>query len=328
MPVSPEKAMQTACAEARKWLGATSPNPAVGAVALDSHGEILAVTAHTRAGELHAEAMLIAKAHSEGFLDKIHTLCVTLEPCNHQGRTPPCVDAIIRSGIKRVVIGTRDPNPHIKGGGIEKLQQVGIEVVCGVNEEECKQLIHAFAYSVKTGKPWITVKRAFNTNGTMIPPPGQKVFTSKESLRLAHRIRKKCDAIITGSSTVLADSPLFTVRHTPDYLEKRRWLAILDRRGRVPESFATAAKLRHIDTVFYRDVNEAIKDLAVKGVQDILVEAGPALSQAILDAGLWEMAVTIYQGEPDRVEATFNPRTKLPFDIKQFRWEWWLPEEF
>lgn len=217
--------MRLACAEARKWLGATSPNPPVGAAALDSEGKILALTAHQRAGELHAEAVLIEQCRRQNLLHLIDTLCITLEPCNHHGRTPPCTEAIIAAGIKRVALGARDPNPHVKGGGIERLKQAGIEVISGINEDECRQLISSFAYAVQTGKPFVTLKRAFDPHGSMIPPPGQKVFTSPGSLRFAHRLRKKSDAILTGSGTILADNPLFTVREIPDFPGKRRfWL--------------------------------------------------------------------------------------------------------
>ncbi|MDX2028725.1 MAG: bifunctional diaminohydroxyphosphoribosylaminopyrimidine deaminase/5-amino-6-(5-phosphoribosylamino)uracil reductase RibD [Alphaproteobacteria bacterium] len=308
-----KKAMSQACAEARKWLGATLPNPPVGATVLDAEGNILAVAAHKCAGEAHAEAALLELCAAQNLLPKIHTLCVTLEPCNHQGRTPPCTEAIIRTGIKHVVIGTRDPNPNVQGGGLEHLKQAGIDVTTGVQEEECCQLIHAFAYHATTGQPWITVKRAISRDGSMIPPPGQKTFTSQESLRLAHRLRKKTDAILTGSGTILADNPLFTVRHVADHPGKRRWLGILDRRGRVPDAYLKASHERGLDTLIYQDINVALEDLTRRGAEDILVEAGPALSQAILDSGLWMMSMTIHQGNPDRVETRLNPAANLPF---------------
>ena len=194
---------------------------------------------------------LIEYCRAQNLLDQVHTLCVTLEPCNHQGRTPPCTEAIIESGIRHVAVGTRDPNPHVKGGGIERLQQAGVDVVCGVNEEECKQLIAPFAYSVQTGKPWITIKRAFDAKGSPIPPPGQKTFTSPESLKLAHQLRKKSDAIMAGSGTILVDDPLFTVRYVPDHENKRRRLAIIDRRRRVPQNYLAEAAGRGLDATVY-----------------------------------------------------------------------------
>lgn len=317
------KAMAAACAEARQWLGATSPNPAVGAAALDAKGTILALAAHQRAGEAHAEAALLNQCRR--ILDQVETLCVTLEPCNHQGRTPPCTDAIIKSGIKRVVIGTRDPNPHVPGGGIERLQQAGIEVISGVGESECRQLIHAFAYYAKTGKPWITIKRAINRDSSMLPPKDLKTFTSPSSLVLAHRLRKKADAILTGSGTIVADDPEFTVRHVPDYPGKRRFLAMMDRRKQVPESYINAARQRGFEPLIYDDIESALKDLAVKGVRDILVEAGPALSQTMLDSHLWNMSVTIQHADTDVIDVTFNPNDTLPFDSATFNWDSFLP---
>ncbi len=320
-------AMRQAAAEGRKWLGATSPNPAVGAAALNAEGHIIAIAAHHRAGAAHAEALLIETCRERGLLDKIHTLCITLEPCNHQGRTPPCTDAIIAAGIRNVAIGTRDPNHHVTGGGIERLKSAGIEIATGVAEEECRQLIHAFAFHEKTGKPWVMVKRAFNHNGSMIPPVGQKTFTSPESLCLAHRLRKKADAIVTGSGTILADNPLYTVRHVPDHAGKQRWLAILDRRGRVPSEYIAAAKTRGLKPIIYADIHEAFGDLAAKGAQDIMVEAGPALSQSVLDSGLWAMSVTVRQGDQEAVDVQFNPALPLPFLPQEFQWEHFLPQE-
>jgi diaminohydroxyphosphoribosylaminopyrimidine deaminase / 5-amino-6-(5-phosphoribosylamino)uracil reductase len=318
--------LQIACAEARKWLGATSPNPPVGAVAVDNEGNVLAIAAHHHAGEAHAEAALIENCRANGTLSKIHTLYVTLEPCNHHGHTPPCTEAIIKSGIKHVIIGTHDPNPHVKGGGMERLREAGINVTC-IDDEECKQLIHAFVFHAQTGKPWITVKRAITREGSMIPPKGQKTFTSKDSLVLAHRLRKKADAIITGSGTVLADNPLFTVRHVTDFKDKRRWLAILDRRGRVPKSYTDAAHNRGLDTLIYKDLDAAIADLTAKGAQDILVEAGPTLSQVMLDSQLWTMSVSIQKGDPDVVAVDFNARETIPFAPEKFRWDYVLPTE-
>lgn len=318
-------AMRHAAAEARKWMGATSPNPPVGAVALAADGSILAVAAHQRAGGSHAEAALLTLCREQNLLPKIAMVCVTLEPCNHHGRTPPCTEALINANIKHVTIGARDPNPKVIGGGLARLQQAGIEVICGVNEAECQQLMHAFLYQAQTGKPWITIKRAFDRKGSMIPAAGQKTFTSEKSLVLAHCLRKKADAIITGSGTILADHPLFNVRHVPDYPAKRRWLAILDRRGRVPEAYLAEARQRGLDPFVYQDIKQAIADLAARGAQDILVEAGPALSAAMLDSGLWTMSVTIRQGDTDLVDVDFNPREQLPFASKDFRWEAILP---
>ena len=322
-----DNAMRLAAAEARKWLGATSPNPAVGAVALDAEGQVLAYAAHQRAGEAHAEVLLLEKCRMRGLMPRVHTFCVTLEPCNHQGRTPPCTAAIIAAGIRRVVVGARDPNPKVKGGGIDRLRQAGIDVVEDVGSEECKQLIHAFSYAVTSGKPWLTVKRALTAEGSMVPPAGQKTFTSPASLLLAHRLRKKADAILTGSGTILADDPLFTVRHVADYPGKRRVLAILDRRGRTPPDYIAKARERGMEVIIGQDIATILNDLAQKGVRDVLAEAGPNLTQSLVDSHMWTMSVTVRQGDTDTVDAAFNAHTTLPFDPRQFRWEYMLPQD-
>ncbi|HEU0118264.1 MAG TPA: bifunctional diaminohydroxyphosphoribosylaminopyrimidine deaminase/5-amino-6-(5-phosphoribosylamino)uracil reductase RibD, partial [Alphaproteobacteria bacterium] len=305
--------MSLAAAEARKYLGATSPNPPVGAAAIDDQGNILAVAAHKKAGGDHAEATLIKMCRDQNLLQRVHTLYVTLEPCNHHGRTPPCSDAIIEADIKRVVIGTVDPNPKVTGGGADRLIKAGVEVSF-TDDDESRQLIHAFAYNVTTGRPWVTVKRAFNSKGSMIPPAGQKTFTSPSALTLAHQLRKKSDAILTGSGTVLEDNPLFTVRHVQDYPGKRRWLGILDRRKRVPQSYIDAARDRGLDAIIYGDIREALEDLKHKGAQDILVEGGPKTSEAVLDYPFWTMSVTIQTAGTESVDVQFNPNETLPFD--------------
>lgn len=320
-----ESAMNRACEEARKWLGATSPNPPVGAVALDETGAILAVAAHQKAGSAHAEAALIEQCRVSNALQRVHTLCVTLEPCAHYGRTPPCCEAILEAKIPCVAIGTADPNPDVLGGGIERLKATGVQVMTGIAQEKCRQLIYAFAHAVTAELPYVTVKRAFDATNCMIPPAGSKTFTSESSILFAHRLRKRADAILTGSGTILADNPLFTVRKTPDFSDKTRYLAILDRRGRVPSSWREQAKTRKFNPVVYAGIEEAFQDLAAKGARDILVEAGPGLSNAILETAYWVQQVTLRKGDPDTMETTFRSPETLPFDARLFAWENVLP---
>ena len=320
-------AMRLACDEARKWVGATSPNPPVGAVGLDENGNVIAVAAHRRAGTEHAEAALLRLCRERDLIERLHTVCVTLEPCNHFGRTPPCAEALIAAGVKRVVVGVRDPNPQVVGGGCDRLRHAGVEVVEGVEAEACRRLIHAFAFHAKTGRPFVTVKRAFDAKGTMIPPAGEKVFTNEESLVLAHRLRKKADAIVTGSGTVLADDPLFTVRHVADFPGKRRVLAVLDRRGRVPEGYIRAVEGRGFEVFRYLDLDSCLSDLESRGIRDVLVEAGPELSKAVLDSGHWAMRVDIRHEETDRVEVIFKLGEEMPFETKGLELEALLPLE-
>lgn len=320
-----DMAMRAACAEARRWLGATTPNPAVGAAALDENGTLLAVAAHRRAGTDHAEVALLKLCHEQNILARVHTMCVTLEPCNHTGRTPPCSEAIINAGIRRVVVGVSDPNTHVKGGGIAHLRAAGIEVVEGAATDLCRAVIHPFAHHARTGKPFVTVKRAFTIEGSMIPPVGQKTFTAPESLKLAHRLRKKADAIVTGSGTILADTPLFTVRHVEDFADKKRILAILDQRRRVPTAYLAQMTGLGFEPIVFDDLDSCLLTLEKRGIRDVLVESGPILSQSVLDSPLWCLRVDINRGTPDTVHATLQPGVDFGFDINKIRLEALLP---
>lgn len=312
-------AMRQAWEAANAFRGATAPNPPVGAAALDAQGNLLGTAAHERAGTAHAEAKLLAQLEATGQVGKIHVLLITLEPCNHQGRTPPCTEAILRHRIPSVVYGTPDPNPRVAGGGAKRLQDAGIATtLIPQNSEEgrlCQMLIAPFAKWSRTAIPWVTVKTAYQSDsGSMIPPQGQKTFTSPESLLLAHQLRKRADALLTGSGTVLADRPQFTVRHTADHPDKRRAIAVLDRRGRVPTSWYEAAATRGFDPLLPSPTSfkDALQRLGALGCLEVLVEAGPRLTQSILDSGLWDEQVSIYAAaaggsDSDRVEIRYNP---------------------
>jgi diaminohydroxyphosphoribosylaminopyrimidine deaminase/5-amino-6-(5-phosphoribosylamino)uracil reductase len=290
---------------AAQFEGATAPNPPVGCVLLDADGSELVVAAHAKAGELHAEAAAIRLATEAGLIDRIHTVVVTLEPCNHTGRTPPCTAAILATPAKEVWIGTRDPNASVPGHGAETLRAAGLTV--RFLEElrhpdmpgpraHADRLIAPFAKLSRAGLPWITVKQALALDGTMLPPAGRKTFTSPASLTLAHQLRKRADAILTGSGTVLADAPEFTVRHVPDFPGKRRKLIILDRRGRVTSDYVDAARGRGFEVLIEPSWEEAIQNLGRAGVLQVLVEAGPSLTRQVLDDGAWDEHYLIEQG--------------------------------
>lgn len=301
-------AMQLALSEARKFIGATAPNPPVGAAVLDSEGRVLAVAAHQKAGTAHAEAKALEICERLGILDQAHTIVVTLEPCNHHGRTPPCTAVILRAKIKHVVMGARDPNP-VARGGVEALRAAGVQVTEGVLRSECEELLLPFTTRMRTGFPFITVKTAHSREGTMVPPSGEKTFTSMASLKLAHELRKQSDAILTGSGTVLADFPHFTVRHVEDHPGKRRWLIVMDRRERIPADWLADAAGRGFQPLKAATLDDAFRLLGEKGCLSVLVEAGPELSQAVLEGGYWDCHYRIRQGavgEPDRVEILAN----------------------
>jgi diaminohydroxyphosphoribosylaminopyrimidine deaminase/5-amino-6-(5-phosphoribosylamino)uracil reductase len=305
-----EAPMKMAINAAEQFLGATAPNPPVGAIALDRNGKILLGAGHARAGEMHAEAKVLDLAQKLGKIKDIESLVVTLEPCNHQGKTPACVEAILKhKNIRRVVFGCKDPNGAVKGGGAERLKAAGLEVISGVLESECEFLIRAFTKHSSTGLPYVTIKAAFTKEGSMIPPAGQKTFTGNESLLFAHELRKRSDAIWTGSGTILADNPEFTVRWVKDHPGKIRTLAISDRRRRVPADYLTKAEKNGFRPYFAPSLEEGLAYLGKNGVLDVLVEAGPALRDAWLESGLWDESVVITQSngdEGDDVEIDFR----------------------
>lgn len=301
-------ALQRAIAGAARFAGATSPNPPVGCVLLDENGAVLAEGFHQKAGTAHAEAAAIAAARHQGVAGRIHTVVVTLEPCNHHGRTPPCAGAILETPARRVVIAVADPNPAVAGGGATRLSAAGLNVVFAEDVPElcaeyrlARRLVAPFVKHALTGLPWVTVKQAVDETGSMVPPPGQKTFTSRSSLALAHRLRRRADAILTGSGTVLADNPDFTVRHVADLPGKRRFLALLDRRERVPQTYIDAARARGFDVFRAADLDDALVRLGARGTLEVLVEAGPSVTAAVLEAGLADEHVLITRGDPDRI---------------------------
>jgi diaminohydroxyphosphoribosylaminopyrimidine deaminase/5-amino-6-(5-phosphoribosylamino)uracil reductase len=311
-PESIRTAVDAAIAAAEPFCGATAPNPPVGAAALTEEGELLGAAAHERAGRLHAEALLLHQLHAAEKLDQVHTLVVTLEPCNHTGRTPPCTEAIIAAGVKRVVYLNRDPNPVAAGGG-QRLRDAGIDVIephearAHLSEPSARTLklqLGPFLKRMATGLPWITIKRAFDEQGSMIPPPGQKTFTSQASLVVAHLLRRRADAILTASGTVLADRPEFTVRHVPDHPGKVRALWIADRRGRVPDSYLHGALSRGLMAERVSDWTAVLREGVRLGALEVLVEAGPEFSSHVLRAAYWDRCVDIHRvsGLPDRIE--------------------------
>ena len=190
--------------------GQTSPNPLVGAVILDSQQRLVGEGYHSFAGKPHAEVEALSQAGSSA---KGGTLLVNLEPCCHQGRTPPCTDAILKSGISRVVIAVNDPDPRVSGKGVDLLRQAGVEVVCGVLEKEAVYLNRAFIFRNQTGRPWGILKWAMSFDGRIALPNGSsKWISGLESRENVHSLRSRCDAVIVGGRTVRIDNPLLTSR--------------------------------------------------------------------------------------------------------------------
>ena len=305
-----------ALAEADAFVGATAPNPPVGCVLLDAEGAVLAQAAHQRAGEAHAEAAAIQACRTE----RIHTALVTLEPCSHTGRTPPCTQALLSTPVKAVWIGALDPHPRAPGAGAARLADAGMATTliaeldhpeAAALAREAARLIAPFAKWSRTGRPWVMIKTALDAGGGMIPPLGAKTFTSQASLAHAHRLRRGCEAIITGSGCILADDPAFTVRHLMDHEGRRRRLAILDRRGRTPDAYLQAAHARGLEASVHADIPALLDELGAAGVLCALVEAGPTLRQAFLDLELWDEEIVFQTswvaGAPDRVAVRLRP---------------------
>jgi diaminohydroxyphosphoribosylaminopyrimidine deaminase/5-amino-6-(5-phosphoribosylamino)uracil reductase len=204
-----ERFMQRALDLAAKALGRTSPNPAVGAVIVRG-GRVVGEGFHRRAGLPHAEVEALRRvsgtAHGA-------TLYVNLEPCSHYGRTPPCADALIAAGIKRVVVGMVDPNPLVRGRGVRLLRRAGIEVKTGVLQEQCERLNEDFACFIRMKRPFVTLKLAASLDGRIAAASGDSKWISGEtSRRLVHELRNRMDAVLVGAETVRTDDPQLTCR--------------------------------------------------------------------------------------------------------------------
>lgn len=225
-----EAHMARALALARRALGRTSPNPAVGAVIVKS-GRMIGAGYHRRAGAPHAEVEALTQA---GARARGGTLYVTLEPCNHTGRTPPCCDAIIASGIARVVAATKDPNPRTNGRGFARLRRAGIEVRTGVLKPEAERLSAPFRKAMTSGLPYVIAKAGQSLDGKIATVTGEsRWITSPAARRLAHHYRSEADAILVGVNTILQDDPLLSVRGARRRAA-RPLKVIVDSRLRVP----------------------------------------------------------------------------------------------
>jgi diaminohydroxyphosphoribosylaminopyrimidine deaminase/5-amino-6-(5-phosphoribosylamino)uracil reductase len=203
------KYMKMALDQARKGLGRTSPNPAVGAVIVKDGG-VIAAGYHRKAGTPHAEIDALNKldGHAAGA-----TLYVTLEPCNHHGRTPPCTEAILQSGIRRVVVGMKDPNPGVRGGGIALLSERGVALKVGVLEKVCARMNEAFIRFVTSNRPFVILKSALTLDGWTATRSNHSAWVTNEQSRgFVHRMRDRVDAIAVGVGTVLCDNPSLTTR--------------------------------------------------------------------------------------------------------------------
>lgn len=203
-----DHAMMRRCIElARRALGRTSPNPMVGAVIVKD-GEIIGEGFHPRAGEPHAEVFALKAAGENA---RGATIYVSLEPCNHYGRTPPCSEALVAAGVAKVVVGMVDPNPLVAGGGIARLRAAGIEVLVGVEEQACKKLNEGFIHRILHHRPFGILKYAMTLDGKIATTTGHSAWvTNKDARSEVHQLRAACDAVIVGGNTIRLDNPYLT----------------------------------------------------------------------------------------------------------------------
>ena len=276
-----ERFMRIALAEARKSLGQTSPNPAVGAILVVGN-RIVARGRHRRAGLPHAEVECLKRFRK---MPKDATLYVTLEPCSTVGRTGACTEQIKRSGVKTVVIGTTDPNPQHRGRGIEILREAGIEVRSGVLAEECAQLNEAFNKWIATGIPFVTAKCGMSLDGRLTRSKKEsRWITSAAARKHAHALRAQTDAILIGAETLRIDNPQLTARSYGKIRQPKR--VVLTRSGKLPRG---AKFFRDRKNSFvYRDLPLAavLADLGQKEVTSVMIEGGGEILGHALDERL------------------------------------------
>ncbi len=286
--------------------GHTSPNPVVGAVVV-CDGHIIGEGYHRRCGEGHAEVNAIASVRDKSLLSRA-TIYVSLEPCSHFGKTPPCCDLIIASGIRRVVVGCLDPFPRVAGRGVERLRNHGIDVTVGVLEEECLALNRPFITLHTQNRPYIILKWAESTDHFIDrlrhDYESPTILSDAVTRARAHRLRALCDAIIVGTRTAIADNPSLTVRH---WSGKNPLRITIDRHGRIPATArifdAEAPTLllghndnapAHVEQVPLSNTSDTldtlITELKNRQIESLLVEGGAQLLQSFIDADLWDEA--------------------------------------
>jgi diaminohydroxyphosphoribosylaminopyrimidine deaminase / 5-amino-6-(5-phosphoribosylamino)uracil reductase len=289
--------MMKALALAERGRGFVEPNPLVGAVVVRD-GRLVAEGWHQRYGQAHAEVNALAAA---GEAARGATLYVTLEPCCHVGKTPPCTDAVIRAGVVRVVAAMSDPFPQVAGQGMEQLRQAGLAVEVGLCEAEGRRLNAPYLKLLAKGRPYVHAKWAMTLDGKMATRTGDSKWISNEaSRRRVHKLRGRMDAIVVGIGTVLADDPLLTARPPGPRTPAR---VVLDRRGRTPPTSQLARTARETPTwivtagepapqlaalgcrvLSFLDVAGLLDEMGRLRITNVLVEGGAAVLGSFLDA--------------------------------------------
>lgn len=310
------KYMKRALTLAKKGLGKTQPNPVVGCVIV-KNGSVIGEGWHKKAGGPHAEVNALAMAGDKARGADVY---VTLEPCSHTGKTPPCCEALIRAGVKRVVAGMGDPNPLVNGKGLRALQKAGIETFCGMLENECRAINRPFLKFMATGLPYVTFKCAMTLDGKIASVTGESRWIScEESRTVVHRMRAYSDAIMVGVDTIIADNPHLTVRHVKGRDPLR---VIVDSHLRTPESVSVVSGQLAAGTVIATiesnpkvharylengaailvcksdrgkvDMSDLWDKLGKRGIRTILLEGGSRLAGEALRQGLIDECVFFY----------------------------------
>lgn len=289
--------MGLAIEQARQGLYTTRPNPAVGCVIV-KEGQIVGQGYHPKAGEPHAEVFALQQAQGEA---KGACAYVTLEPCSHTGRTPPCAKALIAAGVARVVIAGLDPNPQVSGRGVTMLKDAGIEVVVGVRQQEAEALNHGFLKAMRTSMPYVRLKLATSLDGRTAMASGESKWITGSAARAdVQHLRARSGAIITGSQTIIDDDPKLTVRSHAlgaalgDIPVSK--IVVLDRRSRL-DSDSAFEVCQYPQTLFWRE-DDLLLLLSTLVTQhqcyDVLVEAGAQVAGSFIEQGLVDELI-IYQ---------------------------------
>jgi len=292
-PERNEQFMRAALNEAKKALGQTSPNPAVGAV-LVLNNRIVAKGHHREAGRDHAEIECLRDFASP--VPVRATLYVTLEPCSTAGRTAPCTDAIIKAGVRNVIVGATDVNPRHSGKGIIQLRNAGIRVREGILGDECTQLNEAFNKWIVTGYPFTIAKCGMSLDGRLTRPAGEpRWITGRSARRDAHELRARVDAVLVGAETVRVDNPRLTIRRARR--ARQPWRVVLTRSGKLPRRAHLFSDQLTARTLIYKrkPLGLVLKNLGKRGITSVLIEGGGEVLGQALEARLIDK-VQLYLG--------------------------------
>ena len=270
------------------------PNPMVGALIVKD-GKILAEGAHKKFGEAHAEVNCFNSLKEK--IEEDHVMICTLEPCNHYGKTPPCTKKIIESGIKKIIIGSLDPNPKVAGTGIKTLKDAGLEVSYGVLEKEVRELNKFFFFKHENGRPFITIKIASSADWMSHSKDGSTTWiTSEASRKDVQLIRAEHDAILTGGNTIRSDQPRMNARVEFPLIQPQKILLSEQKEWDVSLDFFQDSKVQIVDE---KDLVKVVEVLSKQELNSLLVEAGPRLVNSFLKEGLCDEMI-IYQS-PDQL---------------------------